>query len=68
VESTLLMLDLLHYWRGEHILQVTPKILAELGKLYPDKPRILDSNLLVWNPPARESPDKKKSRSKGKFK
>lgn len=62
--STLTALNLLHYWKGDHLIQFTPKMLDDLIKVYPSKPKMVDSNLLQWTPVKLEAPIPERKRRK----
>lgn len=50
--STLQSLSLLKYWKGQHIISVTPKIIDEHLKTINYNPRMtIDPDRLVWTPP-----------------
>lgn len=52
VISTLQALDLIRYWKGQHVVYVAPKLLAEqLSKMR--APRLCDASKLTWIPPPK---------------
>lgn len=48
--STLQSLNLIKYWKGQHIISVTPKIIEEHLKKSGSQGPIIDPNLLHWTP------------------
>lgn len=60
--STLQSLNMVKYWRGQHVICVTPKLVEEqLHSFHCRKPRItVDVSLLRWNPPKKQSKTTKK--------
>jgi len=61
--STLQSLNLVKYWKGQHVICVTPKLIEEhLKSAEYNKPRlIVDIDALKWTPPKRVSKTKKTS-------
>ncbi|KAF2074397.1 hypothetical protein CYY_004293 [Polysphondylium violaceum] len=62
VISTLQSLQLIRYWKGQHIISITPKALEEHLKVYSKQTTKIEPKCIHWaplNPPA------KKQRSKG---
>ena len=55
VISTLQALDLIKYWKGQHIVYVAPKVLAQQLSEH-RVPRLCDESKLTWGPPAKASP------------
>ena len=52
VISTLQALDLIKYWKGQHIVYVAPQVLAQ--QLTEHRvPRLCDESKLKWAPPAK---------------
>jgi len=49
--STLQSLGLIKYWKGQHIISVTPKVIEEHLKRTAKKTRKIDSKALHWTPP-----------------
>merc|ERR1712228_906937 len=54
--STLQSLNLVKYWKGQHVICVTPKLVEEhLKSAEYKKPRLtVDISSLRWNPPKKE--------------
>lgn len=48
--STLQSLNLIKYWKGQHIISVTPKIIEEHLKKSGGNNQIIDGSLLHWTP------------------
>ena len=63
--STLQSLNLVKYWKGQHVICVTPKLIEEhLKSTEYKKPRLLvDTNLIKWTPPRKINKIKKNSLS-----
>jgi histone acetyltransferase MYST1 len=57
--STLQALGLIKYWKGQHIISVTPKVIEEHLKHTSKKTRRVDPKLLHWTPPQFSTPPKK---------
>merc|ERR1712083_279640 len=59
--STLQSLNLVKYWKGQHVICVTPKLIEEhLKSSEYKKPRLtVDINVLRWAPPKKAIPKKK---------
>jgi len=59
--STLQSLNLVKYWKGQHVICVTPKLVEEhLKSAEYKKPRLtVDISALRWNPPKRPNKTKK---------
>jgi histone acetyltransferase MYST1 len=57
--STLQALGLIKYWKGQHIISVTPKVIEEHLKHTSKKTRRVDPKLLHWTPPQFPTPSKK---------
>jgi len=55
--STLQSLNLVKYWKGQHVICVTPKLIEEhLQSAEYKKPTLtVDANKLLWNPPKKAS-------------
>jgi histone acetyltransferase MYST1 len=49
--STLQSLGLIKYWKGQHIISVTPKVIEEHLKRTAKKTRKIDPKALHWTPP-----------------
>ncbi|KAK3792344.1 hypothetical protein RRG08_046653 [Elysia crispata] len=59
VVSTLQSLNLIRYWKGNHILCVTPKLIEELYQKICKKPALtVDSTCLRWEKPSSKPPAK----------
>ncbi|XP_054707919.1 histone acetyltransferase KAT8-like [Uloborus diversus] len=60
--STLQSLNMVKYWRGQHIICVTPKIVEEqLRSFNCRRPKItVDVGLLKWSPPKKQTKSMKK--------
>jgi histone acetyltransferase MYST1 len=56
--STLQSLHLIKYWKGQHIISVTPKVVEEHMKNFQRKTRLVDTDALKWVPPIQQT-DKK---------
>ncbi|CAL1265777.1 unnamed protein product [Larinioides sclopetarius] len=54
--STLQSLNMVQYWKGQHVICVTPKLVEEqLRSFHCRKPRItVDVSLLRWSPPKKQ--------------
>merc|ERR1719219_2860082 len=63
--TTLQSLNLVKYWKGQHVICVTPKLIEEhLKSTEYKKPRLLvDTNLIKWTPPRKINKIKKNSLS-----
>jgi len=48
--STLQSLHLIKYWKGQHIISVTPKVVEEHMKNFQRKTRLIDPDCLRWTP------------------
>ena len=48
--STLQSLNLIKYWKGQHIISVTPKIIEEHLKKTSKNTQSIDSSKLHWTP------------------
>jgi histone acetyltransferase MYST1 len=49
--STLQSLSLIKYWKGQHVICVTPKLIEEHLRSQPKKPTVeIDPTLLRWTP------------------
>jgi len=61
--STLQSLNLVKYWKGQHVICVTPKLIEEhLKSSEYKKPRLtVDINVLRWTPPKKVNKTKKTS-------
>jgi len=61
--STLQSLNLVKYWKGQHVICVTPKLIEEhLRSAEYKKPALtVDNNNLRWNPPKKSNKAKKLS-------
>lgn len=57
--STLQALGLIKYWKGQHIISVTPKVIEEHLKHTSKKTRRVDPKALHWTPPQFPAPSKK---------
>jgi len=51
--STLQSLHLIKYWKGQHIISVTPKVVEEHVKNFQRKTRTIDSDAVQWSPPVQ---------------
>lgn len=49
--ATLQSLHLIKYWKGQHIISVTPKVVEEHMKNFQRKTRGIDPEALQWTPP-----------------
>jgi histone acetyltransferase MYST1 len=49
--ATLQSLHLIKYWKGQHIISVTPKVVEEHMKNFQRKTRTIDPDALHWTPP-----------------
>jgi histone acetyltransferase MYST1 len=50
--STLQSMNLIKYWRGQHVICITPKLIKEQLKELPShKPRVIDPQYFHWTPP-----------------
>jgi len=58
--STLQSLNLIKYWKGQHIISVTPKVIEEHLKNTSKNQTKIDPKLLHWAPPTPPSSEKKK--------
>ncbi|GIY51534.1 hypothetical protein CEXT_805281 [Caerostris extrusa] len=60
--STLQSLNMVQYWRGQHVICVTPKLVEQqLNSFQCRKPKlIVDVNLLRWTPPKKSNKAAKK--------
>lgn len=59
VVSTLQSLNLIRYWKGNHILCVTPKLIEELYQKICKKPSLtVDGTFLRWEKPSSKPPAK----------
>ncbi|EOD29800.1 putative histone acetyltransferase [Emiliania huxleyi CCMP1516] len=57
--STLQSLNLIKYWKGQHVISVSPKIVDEHLKLHPPGTSLrCDPSKLTWQPPAEDALDK----------
>ena len=63
--STLQSLNLVKYWKGQHVICVTPKLIEEhLKSTEYKKPRLqVDASLIKWTPPRKINKIKKNSLS-----
>ena len=63
--STLQSLNLVKYWKGQHVICVTPKLIEEhLKSAEYKKPSLtVDINSLRWNPPKKPNKKHKNSTS-----
>jgi len=52
--ATLQSLHLIKYWKGQHIISVTPKVVEEHMKTFQRKTRLIDPSALQWTPPTFE--------------
>lgn len=61
--STLQSLNLVKYWKGQHVICVTPKLIEEhLKSAEYKKPRLtVDNSCLKWNPPKKTARKNKNS-------
>ena len=61
--STLQMLNMVKYWKGQHVICVTPKLVEEHIKSaqYKRPPITVDPEYLRWTPPKRVTKVQKKS-------
>lgn len=67
IVSTLQYLNLVKYWKGQHVICVTPKIIEELlqTKFFRAPKIVVDPSCLRWTPPVFTSSagkDKRKHR------
>jgi histone acetyltransferase MYST1 len=60
--STLQSLNLIKYWKGQHIISVTPKLIEEHLKGLSQNTLKIDPKLLHWTPPVPPSGTKTKHR------
>ncbi|KAK4296575.1 hypothetical protein Pmani_030945 [Petrolisthes manimaculis] len=60
--STLQNINLVKYWKGQHVICVTPKLVEEyINSAQFKRPRLtVDSSLLRWSPPKRQPGQKRK--------
>jgi len=49
--ATLQSLHLIKYWKGQHIISVTPKVVEEHLKNFQRRTRVIDPEALHWTPP-----------------
>jgi len=49
--STLQSINLIKYWKGQHIISVTPKIIDEHMKKNPKTLQLIEPSKLHWTPP-----------------
>ena len=59
--STLQSLNMVKYWKGQHFICVTPKLIDDHLKQFPSKqpPIMVDRMYLKWSPPYRRIKAKK---------
>lgn len=55
--GTLQTLNMVKYWKGQHVICVTPKLVEEHIKSaqYKRPPLMVDSECLRWSPPRKPS-------------
>ena len=60
--STLQSLNMVKYWKGQHVICVTPKLVEEHIKSaqYKHPPLIIDTNCLKWAPQRKDIKTSKK--------
>ncbi|KAK8398980.1 hypothetical protein O3P69_004232 [Scylla paramamosain] len=60
--STLQNINLVKYWKGQHVICVTPKLVEEyINSAQFKRPRLtVDTSLLRWSPPKRQHAQKRK--------
>ncbi|XP_063603415.1 histone acetyltransferase KAT8-like [Penaeus indicus] len=60
--STLQSINLVKYWKGQHVICVTPKLVEEyINSAQFKRPRLtVDPSLLRWSPPKRQQNQRKK--------
>eukprot|EP01126_Amoeba_proteus_P041767 TRINITY_DN4502_c0_g1_i2.p1 TRINITY_DN4502_c0_g1~~TRINITY_DN4502_c0_g1_i2.p1 ORF type:complete len:208 (-),score=29.60 TRINITY_DN4502_c0_g1_i2:84-707(-) len=56
--STLQSLQLIKYWKGQHIISVTPKVVEEHCKNFKRQTRAIDTSALIWVPPVNVEKNK----------
>ncbi|XP_022663547.1 histone acetyltransferase KAT8-like isoform X1 [Varroa jacobsoni] len=58
IVSTLQSLNMVKYWKGQHVICVTPKLVEEhLRSAEYKRPRLtVDATMLKWSPPVRKHP------------
>jgi len=59
--STLQSLNMVKYWKGQHVICVTPKLIEDHLKSFPSKkpPIMVDRTCLKWSPPYKRTRAKK---------
>ena len=58
--STLQSMNLIKYWKGQHVICVTPKLIEEHLKNAPKRMRRINSRFLNWVPPTPSSDQPKR--------
>ena len=56
IVSTLQSLGLVRYWKGQHILSVTPKLIEEHLSMLTKQKLVVKPELLRWVPPTSQPP------------
>ena len=61
IVSTLQTLNMVRYWRGQHVVCITPKQIEQLmqSSLYKRPSLLIDPRCLRWTPPKKQSKIKK---------
>lgn len=52
--ATLQSLNLIKYWKGQHIISLTPRILEEHVKHMSKQTRNIEAKYLHWKPPSTD--------------